>query len=177
MKKLGFAILMSAVVAFGVAACDDDNPTGPSNQPVVFTATLLPSNEVPAITNADSTGRGTVTITFNLTRDAAGAITAGTVTFNAPLTTFPAGTVVRAAHIHNGVAGANAGVYIDTGLTAAAAITLTNGSGTLDFQNVSNGTVLPDRLQAVIDNPSAHYFNVHTNLNTGGAVRGQLARQ
>ncbi len=178
MKRLGFAVLMSAAVAFGVAACDDDdNPTGPSNQPVIFTATLLPSNEVPAVTNADSTGRGTVTITFNLTRDAAGAITAGTVTFNAPLTTFPAGTVVRAAHIHNGAAGVNASVFIDTGLTAAAAITLTNGSGTLDFQNVSGSTVTPANLQAVIDNPAGHYFNVHTNLNTGGAVRGQLARQ
>ncbi len=144
---------------------------------MIFTATLLPSNEVPAITNADSTGRGTVTITFNLTRDAAGAITAGTVTFNAPLTTFPAGTVVRAAHIHNGAAGVNAPVFIDTGLTTAAAITLTNGSGTLDFQNVSGTTVTPTNLQAVIDNPAGHYFNVHTNLNTGGAVRGQLARQ
>jgi len=176
-KKLGFAILMSAVVAFGVAACDDDNPAGPSNQPIVFTSTLLPSNEVPAVTNADSTGRGTVTITFNLTRDAGGAITGGTVTFNAPLTTFPAGTTVRAAHIHNGAAGVNAGVFIDTGLTPAAAIVLTNGSGTLDFQNVSGTTINPTTLQAVIDNPAGHYFNVHTNLNTAGAVRGQLARQ
>ena len=177
MKRLGFAVLMSAVVAFGVAACDDDNPIDPSNQPVIFTATLLPSNEVPAVTNADSTGRGTVTITFNLTRDAAGAITSGTVTFNAPLTTFPAGTVVRAAHIHNGAAGVNAGVFIDTGLTAANPLVLANGSGTIDLQNVSNGDTTPTKLQAVIDNPSGHYFNVHTSLNTAGAVRGQLARQ
>ncbi len=31
MKRLGFAVLMSAIVAFGVAACDDDNPTDPSS--------------------------------------------------------------------------------------------------------------------------------------------------
>jgi hypothetical protein len=177
MKRLGFAVLMSAVAAFGVAACDDDNPVDPSNQPVVFTSTLLPSNEVPAITNADSTGRGTVTITFNVTRDAAGAITGGTVTFEAPLNSFPAGTTVRAAHIHNGAAGVNAPVFIDTGLTAANAIVLTNGTGTLSFQNVSGSTVTPTNLQAVIDNPAGHYFNVHTTLNPGGAVRGQLARQ
>jgi hypothetical protein len=31
--------------------------------------------------------------------------------------------------------------------------------------------------QTVVANPAGHYFNVHTQLNTGGAVRGQLVRQ
>jgi hypothetical protein len=177
MKRFAFAVLMSAVAAFGANACDDDNPVDPSQQPVVFTAQLSAANEVPPVTNADSTGRGTVTITFNLTRDASGAITSGTVTFNSPVEGFAAGTVVRAAHIHNGAVGVNAPVFIDTGLTAANGITLANGSGTLSFQNVSGNTVTPTNLQAVIDNPAGHYFNVHTNLTPGGAIRGQLVRQ
>jgi CHRD domain len=178
MKRLGFAVLMSAVAMFGANACDDDdNPNGPSAQPVIFTAQLSPANEVPAVTNADSTGRGTATITFNVTRDSSGAITAGTVTFLAPLEGFPAGTTVRLAHIHNAPAGQNGGVFIDTGLTAANAITLANGTGTLSFSNVTNSTVTPTNLQAVIDNPAGHYFNVHTALNPAGAVRGQLVRQ
>jgi hypothetical protein len=177
MKRLGFALLMSAVAAFGANACDDDNPMDPSDQPVIFTAQLNASNEVPPVTNADSTGRGTVTITFNLTRDSAGAITSGTVTFLAPVDSFPAGTVVRAAHIHNAPAGQNANVFIDTGLTPANGITLANGTGTLNFPNVSNTSITPTSLQAVIDNPAGHYFNVHTNLTPSGAIRGQLVRQ
>jgi hypothetical protein len=177
MKRLGLAMLMSAVAVFGAASCDDDdNPTGPSNQPVVFTGQLSAANEVPPISNAESGARGSFTITFNLVRDSAGAITSGTVTFDAPLNSFPAGSVIRAAHIHNAPAGQNANIFIDTGLTPANAITLTNGTGTLNLQNVTNGTITPSTLQAVIDNPAGHYFNVHSNLNPGGAVRAQLTR-
>jgi hypothetical protein len=143
---------------------------------VVFTGQLSAANEVPPVSNAESGARGSFTITFNLVRDSAGAITSGTVTFDAPLNSFPAGAVVRAAHIHNAPAGQNASVFIDTGLTAANAITLTNGTGTLNFSNVSNGDTTPTKLQAVIDNPAGHYFNVHTTANPGGAVRGQLTR-
>ncbi|MGH9314987.1 MAG: CHRD domain-containing protein [Vicinamibacterales bacterium] len=177
MKRLGLGILMCAVVVFGAAACDD-NPTEPTNQPVIFTAQLSALNEVPALapTNAEIGARGSVTITFNLTRDAGGAITGGTVSFDAPLNSFPAGATVRAAHIHNGAAGVAAGVFIDTGLTAANPIVLTNGTGSINLQNVSNGTITPTTLQAVIDNPAGHYFNVHTVVNGGGAVRGQLTR-
>ena len=70
-----FAIFVLAL-AFGAPACDDDNPVGPSNSgPIVFTAELRASNEVPAISNAESKGRVSVTITFNVPRDASGNIT------------------------------------------------------------------------------------------------------
>ena len=179
MKRLGLAVPISAVAAFGIAACDDDNPVDPSNQPVIFTAQLSAINEVPALAgnNAEIAARGSVTITFNVTRDAAGAITGGTVTFNAPLNTFPPGSQVTRAHIHTGNATTAGPIFIDTGLTPASPITLTNGTGTIDLQNVTNNTITPTTLQTVIDNPGNHYFNVHTVVNGGGAVRGQLARQ
>jgi hypothetical protein len=176
MRRLGIAVLTCAV-AFGSSACDDDdNPTGPSNQPVVFTAVLSAANEVPPISNAESTGRGTAVMTFNLTRDAGGAITGGTVTWEVSLNSFPAGARVNLMHIHNGPVGVNAGVFINSGLTAATGIDLTNGTGTINLPSVANDTTTAARLQAVIDNPAGHYFNAHTTLNPGGAVRGQLTR-
>jgi hypothetical protein len=31
--------------------------------------------------------------------------------------------------------------------------------------------------QAIISNPSGYYFNIHTALTPGGAIRGQLVKQ
>jgi hypothetical protein len=32
-------------------------------------------------------------------------------------------------------------------------------------------------INAIVANPAGFYFNVHTTLNPGGAVRGQLSAQ
>jgi len=82
------------------AGCGSDSstPTTPS-QPntVTFSATLLPANEAPAISGPETSGRGTASITFNLTRNSAGAIQSGTVDFHYDLTAFPAGTTITAS--------------------------------------------------------------------------------
>ncbi len=68
--------LFAVALALGAPACDDDNPVGPSNSgPIVFTAELRASNEVPPITNAESTAQGTATITFSVPRDGSGNVT------------------------------------------------------------------------------------------------------
>ena len=171
MKRM--ALLMAALVL--AAACDDNNsPTTPSNTgPVVFTSQLSAANEVPPVTNAEANGRGTVTITFNVPRDSAGAITgSGTATFAMQLTGFPAGTAAVAAHIHPGAAGTNGGVLVNTGLSAAAPILLNDGTGSLSITaNISQTDA-----QSIMTAPANFYFNVHTPLNPGGAVRGQLTR-
>jgi len=161
------------------AACGSSNPSpAPTPLPtsIVFNAALSASNEVPPITNADSNGKGTGTFTLNLTRDSAGAITAATGTFVYNLSGFPAGTTVRATHIHEGGPGiGNGTVRIDSGLTAATAFTLNDGSiGNQTFANVSVDVTLANQ---VIANPNGYYFNVHTGLNPGGAVRAQLVKQ
>jgi hypothetical protein len=172
-RYLGVALAVCA------AACGDDNPTTPSNtQPttIVFTSQLSAANEVPPITNADANARGTATITFNVTRDSAGNITAGTATFVYNLTGFPAGSVIRAAHIHEGASGVAGTVRVDTGLTAATAVTLNDGTASnLTFSNVAIADAA--LATAIVNNPANYYFNVHSNLNPGGAVRGQLVRQ
>ena len=159
------------LAAFG---CGKDNPTTltPAADPK-FTATLLPSNEVPAVSNADQTGSGTVTVTMHNTKDAAGNITASTADFTFSLSGFPAGTTLTAAHIHPGAAGVNGSPAWNLLLVSGANV-LTNGSITLTVNGVTPTDVAT--AQAIINNPAGFYFNVHTTLNTGGAARGQLVR-
>jgi hypothetical protein len=174
-----YAVLLAVVLA--VAGCGDDddngNPNGPSAQPnsIVFNAALSSANEVPAITNADSPARGTGTFTLNLTRDGAGTITGATGTFVYSLTGFPNGTNIILTHIHRGAAGANGGVVVNTGLSAASPITL--AAGTLTNQTFADREVGATLAQEIIDNPAGFYFNVHSTLNPSGAVRAQLVRQ
>ena len=68
MKKLALA----AAVAMMSAACGSDNPMEPSNTPITFTAQLRASNEVPAVSGAEASAQGSVTITFDVPRDSAG---------------------------------------------------------------------------------------------------------
>jgi CHRD domain-containing protein len=171
MKRL--AIVSSLAAALAVAGCGgNDNPTGPSNQPVVFTVQLSPANEVPPVANAESSGRGTAVITIHPTRDSSGTLTAATFDFNVSMTGFPNGTVIRAAHIHPGAAGVNGSPVVDTGLQAAGGVTLANGSGTFTFSGVSPTSV--DQANQVLANPRNFYFNIHSASNGGGVARGQL---
>src|SRR5215218_3317895 len=108
MKRLGIAV---TVWALGVAGCGSSNngPITPSNT-TVFTVQLSPANEVPPITNAENTARGTAVITVNSQTN--------TLDFNVSLNSFPATAALTAAHIHPGAAGVNGTVLIGTGLTA-----------------------------------------------------------
>src|SRR5262245_47224275 len=102
--RFPFFVLLVAVLAAG---CGDDSPTTPSNAAPRFSTGLLPSNEVPPVTNADASGSGTVTITINPTRDSAGNITAATADFSVTLSGFPPNETITGAHIHPGAAGSN----------------------------------------------------------------------
>jgi hypothetical protein len=179
MKRLTIVAMVLAA-GLGAARCGDDepnNPTGPSNTgPIVFSVQLSAANEVPPISNAESNARGTATITFNVPRDASGAITGGgNAVFAVQMNSFPAGSVARAAHIHPGAAGVNGGVLVDTGLTPASPVTMdANGAGSF---NLTQSNLSQADATAITANPGGYYFNVHSNLNTGGVIRGQLVRQ
>jgi hypothetical protein len=156
----------------GAAGCDDDS-TAPSNLPIVMTANLSPANEVPPIANAENTGSGAVQITFNVTRDANGAITGGTADFHFQLSGFPSSTTISLAHIHPGAAGVNGGVLVNTGLVATSPVTQTNGVMSFSATGIS---VPAATIQAIVNNPAGYYFNVHSPTNPGGVARGQLSR-
>jgi CHRD domain len=169
-------------IAMLAAACGSSSPSSPSNtQPntVVFTAAMTASQETPPITNADQNAKGNATITFHLTRDSSGTITAATVDFVYSLSGFPPGTPIILTHIHEGGPNIAGGVKINSGLTAANAINLADGTATnISFTGLSNfGADGLPLIQKIIDNPNGYYFNVHSQLNPGGAVRAQLVRQ
>ena len=162
MKRLVMALTVTAL-AIGVAGCGDDSPTNPSSDLVIFTVPLSALNEVPPITNAESTARGTAVLTFNKVTNV--------IDFEVSLNNFPAGSQVNIAHIHGPApVGVNTGILVNTGLVAGN-VTLTNGAATFRFPSFQSTAA---NVTAILGAPQNHYFNVHTTLNPGGAVRGQL---
>ena len=170
MKRLSALIVALAFVAVGCGS-SSTTPSGttPSPNPV-FTATLLPSNEVPPITNAEASGSGSVQITMFVTKDSSGNVTTASVTFNATVSGFPAGTTITLGHIHKGAPGCACPVVISANVTST---TLSNGSGSLLLTNSSPD---PAVVQDIMNNPGNYYFNLHSTLNPGGFARGQLSR-
>lgn len=174
MYRMSVLIVGLSILAVG---CSDSSssPSAPSSQGTTttstFTVPLSSANEVPPITNADAGASGTAVIALTVTKDGAGTVTSATANIQITVAGFPPGTVVTDAHIHNGAAGTNAGIFVSAGI-ASGDVVLTNGSGSV----TKNGISVPaDRAAAILSNPAGHYFNVHTQLNAAGAIRGQLA--
>ena len=170
---------MNRWVVFALAACvvtagcDDNGTTSPTNQPAVFSAILRPGNEVPPVTNAESNGTGAVQVTLQLTRDGAGAITGATADFYFQMNGFPSNMIVVGAHIHPGVLGINGPVIVNTGISAASPFVAASGTGEFRATGIA---VDATTAQAIVNNPAAFYFNIHSPLNAGGFARGQLSR-
>lgn len=156
------------------AGCGDSTPAAPAQGTTTtstFTVPLSPANEVPAITNADASARGTAIIALTVTKDNSGNITSASANFQISVTGFPEGTRVTDAHIHGAAAGSNGGAIVNVGLTSGE-LAITNGSGSI----TKNGINVPaDRATAILGNRAGHYFNVHTAINPDGAIRGQLS--
>src|SRR5262245_56829703 len=167
-------VLLAVAASVCLSACGSDDDVAPSAAaPLIFSAQLSPSNEVPAITGTESSGHGAVQVQFNVTRDASGGISSATATFYFQLTGYPAGTMIQGAHIHPAPSGVNGPVIISTGLPATNTVTLASGTGDFTFSDVP---VDPALAQQILNNPAAYYFNVHSPSNPGGFSCGQLAR-
>jgi hypothetical protein len=169
MKQFAVAAVIGLALVAG--GCSKDN--GPSTVKPTFTADLRTTNENPPISNAEAGATGQATITFDVTRDAAGNVTAGTATFSVTLANFPAGTPINAAHIHEAAVGVNGPVVFSTSLTTGE-VTLANGGGSFTKSGIAPGD--PAVIQRIINNPAGFYFNAHSQLNPGGVVRGQLVK-
>jgi hypothetical protein len=163
-------------VALGAAACGSSSSTPttptPAASAIVFTQQMLASNETGNITGGEQTASGSSTITFNVTKDSTGTLTAATASFNVTLQGFPATTNITISHIHVGAVGVAGTIVVDTGL-ASGQVTLVNGAGSFQKSNIA---VDPTLAQQIINNPAGYYFNVHSSANVAGVVRGQLVR-
>ena len=125
MKRMLLALGLAATFC----ACGSDSTTSPSNNQNVaqFTANLLASNEVPPTAGAEANARGSATITFNLTRDGSGNITASDV---AGTTTAKASSGdVNARSVSGNVDVETGSGTIEVALMTPASIKATTGSG------------------------------------------------
>ena len=114
-----------------------------------LTADLSFDNEVPPASGTAATGSAAVTLNQGQ----------GEVCFSIELSGLSG--AVLAGHIHVGPAGSNGGIVVNLDLA----------SGLSGCVNAS-----PDAIKAIRQNPSGYYINVHTALNPGGEVRGQLSK-
>jgi hypothetical protein len=131
----------------------------------VFKLNLKPSQEVPSIKRLKADAVGTVT--FDLERSPAGAITSGEVIFYLNYS-FPGSVSITGLHIHQAAKGTNGAVVVSSNV---APFTDTDGHG--NITTVVAGTS-PATLQAILDNPRNYYVNLHTSVNPGGAMREQM---
>jgi CHRD domain len=163
-----------AAMAVGIAACEGDaTPNFSSLAPAKknFVATLVGTNEVPAVTTTaagrmDLTQEDTVTILYKI------ATTAQTDS-------------VTMVHIHAAAAGANGPIMVWFFPTEASRAPGTGGgtaaavNGIVRVGRISKaGTtfVAPFTWDSLLTrmNAGTAYVNVHTRKNGGGEIRGQV---
>ena len=173
MKRLSIAILglLLAAGCSSNSASPSTTTSGPST--TRFSADLKAANETPAISNAESTATGSATIDITITKDASGNATAATTNFQVNMANLQPTSVVNIAHIHTGASGVAGPILVNT-TTVPGEVAVAGGAA--NFTRV--GISLPvATAQSIIDNPAGFYFNVHTTLNPGGVMRGQLVKQ
>mgnify|MGYP001566619124 CR=1 FL=1 len=141
---------------------------------LTFTAALKTENEVPPIANDEKSASGKATFTLDLTRDAAGKITAAKASIDATFGGLPGTALIHIGHLHGpAAAGVNAGVKIPFKADADVPLVLTAGATTFKKADI---TVEAGLAQEIIDKPGDYYVNFHSRLNAGGVVRGQLVK-
>src|SRR5439155_19833179 len=137
-------------------------------RPAVSTRFEVPTSDL------DAEGAALVDIQVN--RDLqTGAITSGTVIFDVDYR-FPSPVTITGLHIHSGPAGVNAPVVIDTGTnaTSTAVTNVTRGNIFRIVEINSSNTTGIAALNGLFTDPNQYYVNMHTTVNPGGVIRGQL---
>ncbi len=136
------------------------------------TVPLTPGAEINPNPAPPADASGGMVVTINIARDGSGNITAatinftGTASFNGPVT-------FTGLHIHEGEITANGPIRFDSGISASSPLTFATGQGII---NVNAAAVDVTILQRLLAKPTGFYVNLHTTVNTAGAVRGQLVR-
>jgi hypothetical protein len=162
---LAAAVVLAVACSSPAAAPSPTATPTPSPSPTpaanVFKATLSPTNEVPPITSTEATCAGDATVTFTST----------TAKFDVIIRGCPSTTAINIGHIHEGAAGANGGVVINTGLTAGE-LTLSGGGATLSKTATADAALIT----RIMANPAGFYVNFHSTAHGAGVIRGQLTK-
>lgn len=152
LRRLG---LLSLAIGLTVAACDNDDPSGPA--PRRLTAALNGANERPDTVNTTATGTMTMTV----------PVGSNEMTWSLNITGWPTGVTPTASHIHRGGPDQAAGFFVNF-----------NPTFTVNGQNVTaSGTIaVPDSTFTLAAGNLA-YVNVHSSRKPGGEIRGQVVVQ
>jgi hypothetical protein len=163
---MAFAALMSVMIRNAKA-----------QQDVIFTATLLAGNEVPPqvqVSAQDQAAAGVVTVTLHVTKDSGGNVTAASSRFDWSLSGLPNGEEIILSHIHQGAAGVNGPIVVDSLISQATPIVVGGGGASFLRDGLATSNSIATQLLA---NPTGFYFNIHTLSSPGGTARGQLQAQ
>lgn len=171
--------LVADPAGFYVNLHTTDNPGGAIRGQISFlmealaeTVAMTPGAEVNPSPAPPANALGTGTITANPTRNSEGAVTGGSVTFSV-FYNFQGGPItITGLHIHRGAAGTNGPIVIETGVSATNPVISATGVGTI---NVVVPNPNRDTFRQLLADPANFYVNLHTSVNPGGAIRGQLA--
>jgi uncharacterized protein (TIGR03437 family) len=145
-----------------------------NTEAVTFSRTLLPSNEVPPLTGLDASAAAAFSL--HVMRDEAGRVVAAGSVFDVNHR-FPGETQFTGLHVHDGLAGANGPVSIDSGLNRANTPLSASGFGNIYRIGTQIRANALNSINNLLRNPENHYLNLHTSVNTGGAVRAQVAAE
>ncbi len=144
----------------------------------VIMGLMSTQNEVPPVPLPAS---GVATVTLLRALNSAGTVAQAEAIFNLEYTGFEAGTTFTGFHIHNGAAGVNGPVIINTGIAGGAnSVTADpSGTGNLNYQvavTSLDATFANEvaTINALFDNPRNNYINIHTTTFGGGVMRDQL---
>lgn len=152
-----------------------DNPGGAvraqmrSTDATTLSMTMLPGNEVPAVTGLDATGPSLLHV--RTMRDPAGAPVAAWMAFDVNYR-FPEAIDFIGLHVHAGKAGENGPVRLNSGITGGNRVSSSTGFGNIFIPIVFSGDTMPS-MAGMLSSPDAWYLNIHTPANTGGAIRAQ----
>ncbi len=140
-------------------------------QSIPFRANLSTANEVPPLGLAAS---GSATVWIHAVRSASGAVTEAVVDFNVDYN-FPDGIKVTGLHIHRGIRGQNGPVVLDSGVRSSEPVDDPTGKAGIVRQSakLDSATAISAINDLLLD-PSQFYVNLHTTVNPGGAIRGQV---
>ena len=176
MKRLTLLVLALSLFSSG---CDEVlAPVAPTGL-VTLVSQISGSQEVPPAAAPEAASAGSLSVTMtpsgggayvaSFTFQLSGFVKAGVLP--APL---DSGSVIVAGHIHVGAAGVVGAPVVPLPISQSAPIVTPTGGVLLTISNVA---VPSDVASAILANPSGYYFNLHSALNPGGVVRGQLIRQ